>query len=1083
MKNILILPAVFAAWMIFAENLLPNPEFTIQPGRAYPADWRISPNAVAQPVKNADGNMALELNTSTNGKRSFWQCHLKKIKAGANYRFSATVTGKAGVKGRIYTEVSKPFWQSIGSEVFTCTGKKQLVTFDFSFKPFTAVPYLVLRLDTPGQIQFSNIKIEKNAAVFIKNPGFKDLKHWSKGNNAILQPIYDKQKGAALRLKPNGKNVSMAIQRNLPLEAGQSYEFKVELKGTPGVKASAYLECSKPWKTFGSSRIICNGKWQQITIKFSFDELKQAPYLVLRIHGNNGEVIFANPKITAAEQSSVRNGHFEAGSAGWKINSGKIVGSGGAQKKVLELKDYSKPASAVQENISVKGGQMYRLSYLVRGGTDKRFTDSQNATWFRVAPCLNGKFLKNTEHFQDSFSAWFRKSVVFTPEKDCKIDIVCQLKEPGMIQLDDITLLPVKRQLPPVEIVLDFPYAFRESALTSHKEKISGSIITNISGISRCEVQFNGKCFKVKENKFLLDLPGKAGVYPLKVNAFDSKGGKIASASVDFTLRAPRKREITFRKDRIMLIDGVPFFPIGVWSIRGNKAFSEKMKLVAESGFNCARVAGDQVDDAAEYGLLTLVNTIERMPHFRNDVHKKIWMSNYFKGLQQIQNHPSLIGYCNSDEPAWRGVAPEPIISAYKLLRKFDPGRPVFLNEAPRGNIDDLRIYTKACDVYGVDIYPVPYPNAHSGLADKMMTSVGKYADICRIVTRNTKPVWMTLQAFSWNVMNKRPNGVYPTPAESRFMAYNAIVHGATGLLYWGFNAGNVENWDFFKTISITIRELRSMTGVFAGRTVVPAGMRSSSPDINILHKQVNGKNYYICINESGKKVVSDFSVSGKNLFVLMEKRSVGISSGKMTDTFQPWDVHVYSDTPAAPEPLPDIPTARVGKKLSFREDYRQATWIWYPGKNRINGHRAIFTREFNLDKLPEKTEFSITADDYFKLWINGKPVMEHNRTRSHGTASVMDVRKFLKKGKNIILIKAYDNNNAPCGLLYSLRLDYPENKTDLLISDRKTMAQEPGGSTVVPAQELGKFGCSPWGWQTSPQPALTNCGEIDFAF
>ena len=102
---------------------------------------------------------------------------------------------------------------------------------------------------------------------------------------------------------------------------------------------------------------------------------------------------------------------------------------------------------------------------------------------------------------------------------------------------------------------------------------------------------------------------------------------------------------------------------------------------------------------------------------------------------------------------------------------------------------------------------------------------------------------------------------------------------------------------------------------------------------------------------------------------------------------------------------------------------------------------------------------------------------------RIYRGAKTSYTKSSLKKGKNIILIKAYDNNNAPCGLLYSLRLDYPENKTDLLISDRKTMAQEPGGSTVVPAQELGKFGCSPWGWQTSPQPALTNCGEIDFAF
>ena len=44
----------------------------------------------------------------------------------------------------------------------------------------------------------------------------------------------------------------------------------------------------------------------------------------------------------------------------------------------------------------------------------------------------------------------------------------------------------------------------------------------------------------------------------------------------------------------------------------------------------------------------------------------------------------------------------------------------------------------------------------------------------------------MVLQAFSWHAARPDRSRRYPTFAESRFMAYDSIVHGACGLYYWG---------------------------------------------------------------------------------------------------------------------------------------------------------------------------------------------------------------------------------------------------------------------------------------------------------
>ena len=99
----------------------------------------------------------------------------------------------------------------------------------------------------------------------------------------------------------------------------------------------------------------------------------------------------------------------------------------------------------------------------------------------------------------------------------------------------------------------------------------------------------------------------------------------------------------------------------------------------------------------------------------------------YAEGMKKILTHPALVCYFSVDEPAWRGVQLGPYQSGYKLFRDYvDPWRPVFLNEAPRGTPEALRPSGAACDLYGIDIYPVPYPNNHSELADKTPTSVGK---------------------------------------------------------------------------------------------------------------------------------------------------------------------------------------------------------------------------------------------------------------------------------------------------------------------------------------------------------------------
>ena len=166
---------------------------------------------------------------------------------------------------------------------------------------------------------------------------------------------------------------------------------------------------------------------------------------------------------------------------------------------------------------------------------------------------------------------------------------------------------------------------------------------------------------------------------------------------------------------------------------------------------------------------------------------------NTFKG------HPGLGVWKGSDEPAHAHVPAAGCGAVYKRLRALDPDHPVAIIEAPRGpgptpRSPDTRLtaaavrpYAAACDIHGVDIYPVSArPGAHAG-GPPVNTDISVVGDMTTIVARATKSqaIWTTLQIAWSGVLPPHPL-VFPTLQQARFMAYDAIVAGARGLFFFG---------------------------------------------------------------------------------------------------------------------------------------------------------------------------------------------------------------------------------------------------------------------------------------------------------
>ncbi|MCL4218064.1 MAG: hypothetical protein KJ052_13835 [Candidatus Hydrogenedentes bacterium] len=197
----------------------------------------------------------------------------------------------------------------------------------------------------------------------------------------------------------------------------------------------------------------------------------------------------------------------------------------------------------------------------------------------------------------------------------------------------------------------------------------------------------------------------------------------------------------------------------------------------------------------------------------------------------------------------------------YDYLRKLDH-HPVWMNHAPRNTVPQLAEFNKAADIVGCDIYPVPFEGTgHSDLAERTLTAVGAYTDRMQEAAPG-KPVWMVLQGFGWADLNKdaTPEEIEkerrPTMAETRFMAYDAIVNGARGILYWG-SAYIEQDSQLWKDLLALGRELNRLAPILSAKDFAPAPQveiaeqwGSLDRGIQVLAKEHQGKVCYIVVNE-----------------------------------------------------------------------------------------------------------------------------------------------------------------------------------------------------------------------------------------
>jgi len=371
--------------------------------------------------------------------------------------------------------------------------------------------------------------------------------------------------------------------------------------------------------------------------------------------------------------------------------------------------------------------------------------------------------------------------------------------------------------------------------------------------------------------------------------------------------------------------DGQTLFPLGSYELPKDDAGLEAM---AEAGFNVVRChSKEDLDRVRAAGLLAVVPlnfAAGPTDALRSQVtglvdhpavavwegpDEVVWNFTAYSGLHRKlgvhktpvewwRQTPEAVAYAEekADEiiPAMRGVV--------EMIRSLDSrNRPVWINEALQSDARYVRQYLDFVDITGCDIYPV---NKDDRRIERMAGATERWREIGR-----GKPVYMVLQAFSWHELGDyygRKDPAYPTFAESRFMAYDVIVHGASGILYWGSHY--LESGAVRQSIHALVGELATLQPFLVApeapdiRLNVIEDEPEPVPRVAMAVRRAGDDWLIILVNEDDVKhmavVVEGLGeLDGRQLHLLYGTETVSIAHGELVARLQPKEVKVYATT------------------------------------------------------------------------------------------------------------------------------------------------------------------------------------------
>lgn len=389
---------------------------------------------------------------------------------------------------------------------------------------------------------------------------------------------------------------------------------------------------------------------------------------------------------------------------------------------------------------------------------------------------------------------------------------------------------------------------------------------------------------------------------------------------------------VTIDSNRTTHIDGKPFFLLGA----RHMPIGATPDMLADAGFNAYRtlafghdVAEPEPLPAGDEPLLHWSYLYDRTILDRDGDYRR----QLTEHIERSRQHPKLLCYENTNEVArfWKGskpsVTPEQLVEGTNLVRKLDPDHPIWIAHTRHRTAEALAQYSPFGEITSCNCFPIAPQGMrqHIGVRDDgrvqdcpdtSLHSMGLYTRKMMTVGGGKLAVWMQVQAMAYeNWFNEKhapemegqtvdeSKIVYPTYDELRFMAYDAILCGSTGLTFAMYKTP--ADSQMFRDTCRVVGELRDLTAALtAPPCEAPVSVTYEDLGYTIwdgvltMARRLGDEVYLFAANtafDPARATMISASLNGASrAAVCGEDRDVAIDDGAITDDFAPYAVHVY---------------------------------------------------------------------------------------------------------------------------------------------------------------------------------------------
>ncbi len=353
-------------------------------------------------------------------------------------------------------------------------------------------------------------------------------------------------------------------------------------------------------------------------------------------------------------------------------------------------------------------------------------------------------------------------------------------------------------------------------------------------------------------------------------------------------------KNTSINKDGHMLVDGKPFFPLGLYSCFGidqasgnfpicnytgptdDKTNRSRFKAIKDAGFNLLqtytmnlygqKVSGPSWDGSERQqfpeedsetthalyreGMLKFLDYAQSAglkvmagAYSSYSINKPLPLiepENAWAGrklvlrdnIAALKDHPAMLLWYLIDEPGSVNMPVEDITLAYRYIKNLDQKHPLYIASADSNG--DVQ-YMKAVDIYAPDSYPLAF--------DKPLISEPEKLDItAKHQTSNpAKPyLWQIVQICQW--IKDKP---LPTAEQIRLMSLLALTRDVKGLMFYEHKNYPEKEPEQWKRIALAIHSLHTVIPDILASNIIEHKYRISDQRIQTIMRKINTKSGY----------------------------------------------------------------------------------------------------------------------------------------------------------------------------------------------------------------------------------------------